>query len=81
MFSMRQRTRISRLCAGKANPLLIYEDTRREVVQQCIANLMSTFYDYLHCEASSFTLQFQDIVDNILLIKSRGGVAQTSLTP
>ena len=24
-----------------ATPILIYEDTRREVVQQCIANLMS----------------------------------------
>ena len=27
-----------------ATPILIYEDFRREVVQQCIANLMSTFH-------------------------------------
>ena len=26
-----------------ATPILLYEDSRREVVQQCIANLMSTF--------------------------------------
>ena len=31
-----------------ATPILIYEDTRREVVQQCIANLMSTFHVYPH---------------------------------
>ena len=40
-----------------ATPILIYEDSRREVVQQCIANLMSTFHLYPHSEviASSFT--------------------------
>ena len=39
-----------------ATPILIYEDSRREVVQQCIANLMSTFHLYPHSEviASSF---------------------------
>ena len=31
-----------------ATPILIYEDPRREVVQQCIANLMSTFHLYPH---------------------------------
>ena len=29
-----------------ATPILICEDSRREVVQQCIANLMSTFHLY-----------------------------------
>ena len=31
-----------------ATPILIYEDSRREVVQQFIANLMSTFHLYPH---------------------------------
>ena len=31
-----------------ATAILIYEDSRREVVQQCIANLMSTFHLYPH---------------------------------
>ena len=37
--------------------ILIYEDSRREVVQQCIANLISTFHLYPHSEviASFFT--------------------------
>ena len=45
-----------------ATPILTYEDTRREVVQQCIANLMSTFHAYAHSEviASSFTDRFED---------------------
>ena len=42
-----------------ATPILIYEDTRREVVQQCIANLISTFHVYPH---SSFTDQFEDML-------------------
>ena len=47
-----------------ATPILIYEDTRREVVQQCIANLMSTFHLYPHSEviASSFTDRFEDLL-------------------
>ena len=47
-----------------ATPILIYEDSRREVVQQCIANLMSTFQLYPHSEviASSFTERFEDIL-------------------
>ena len=47
-----------------ATPILIYEDTRREVVQQCIANLMSTVYLYPHSEviASSFTDRFDDLL-------------------
>ena len=46
-----------------ATPILIYEDSRREVVQQCIANLMSTFHVYPHSEviASSFTDRFEDM--------------------
>ena len=45
-----------------ATPILIYEDSRREVVHQCIANLMSTFHLYPHNEviASSFTSRFED---------------------
>ena len=47
-----------------AIPILIYEDSRLEVVQQCIANLMSTFHLYPHSEviASSFTEQFEDML-------------------
>ena len=47
-----------------ATPILIYEDTRKEVVQQCIANLMSTFHVYPHSEviASSFTDRFEDLL-------------------
>ena len=47
-----------------ATPILIYEDTRREVVQQCIANLMSTFHVYPHSEviSSSFTERFEDLL-------------------
>ena len=47
-----------------ATPILIYEDSRREVVQQCIANLMSTFHLYPHSEviASSFTDRFEDLL-------------------
>ena len=45
-----------------ATPILIYVDSRREVVQQCIANLMSTFHLYPLSEviASSFTSWFED---------------------
>ena len=47
-----------------ATPILICEDTRREVVQQCIVNLMSTFHVYPHSEviASSFTDRFEDLL-------------------
>ena len=47
-----------------ATLILIYEDSRREVVQQCIANLMSTFHLYPHSEviASSFTERFEDML-------------------
>ena len=48
-----------------ATPILIYEDTRREVVQQCIANLMSTFHNhYPHSEviADSLTGRFEDML-------------------
>ena len=47
-----------------ATPILIYEDPRREVVQQCIANLMSTFHVYPHSEviANSFTERFEDML-------------------
>ena len=47
-----------------ATPILIYEDSRREIIQQCIANLMSTFHLYPHSEviASSFTDRFEDLL-------------------
>ena len=47
-----------------ATPMLIYEDSRREVVKQCIANLMSTVHLYPHSEviASSFTERFEDML-------------------
>ena len=47
-----------------ATPILIYEDSRREVVQQCIANLMSIFHLYRHSEliASSFADRFGDLL-------------------
>ena len=47
-----------------AAPILIYEDSRREVAQQCIANLMSTFHLYPHSDVidSSFTERFEDIL-------------------
>ena len=47
-----------------ATPIIIYEDTGREVVQQCIANLMSTFHICPHSEviASSFTDRFEDLL-------------------
>ena len=47
-----------------ATPILIYEDSRREVVQQCIANLMSTFHLYPHSEviASPSTERFEDML-------------------
>ena len=47
-----------------ATPILIYEDSRGEVVQQCIANLMSTFHLYPHSEVitSSFPDQFEDLL-------------------
>ena len=47
-----------------ATPILIYEDSRRVVVQQFIATLMSTFHVYPHSEviASSFTERFEDVL-------------------
>ena len=47
-----------------ATPILIYEDSRREVVQQCIANLMLTFHLYPHSEVISifFTERFEDLL-------------------
>ena len=47
-----------------ATSILIYEDCRGEVVQQCIANLMSTFHLYPHSEviANSFTERFEDML-------------------
>ena len=47
-----------------ATPILIYEYSRREVVQQCIANLMSTFYLYPQSEviANSFTERFEGML-------------------
>ena len=47
-----------------ATPILINEDSRREVVQQCIAYLMSTFHLYPHSEviANSFTERFEDML-------------------
>ena len=47
-----------------ATAILIYEDSRRGVVQQCIANLMSTFHNYPHSEviASPFTERFEDML-------------------
>ena len=47
-----------------ATPILLYEDSRREVVQQCIANLMSTFHLYPRSEviASSFIERFEDML-------------------
>ena len=47
-----------------ATPILIYEESRREVVQQFIANLMPTFHLYPHSEviASSFTERFEDML-------------------
>ena len=46
-----------------SNAILLYHDTKREVVQQCIANLMSQFYDhYEHVEviADSYKGIFED---------------------
>ena len=47
-----------------ATPILIHEDSRREIVQQCIAKLMSTFHLYPHSEviASSATKRFEDML-------------------
>ena len=47
-----------------ATPILIYEDSRREVVQQCIDNLISTFHLHPHSEviASSFAERFKDML-------------------
>ena len=47
-----------------ATLILIYEDTHRDVVQQCTAKLMSTFHVYPHSEviASSFTDRFEDLL-------------------
>ena len=46
-----------------SNAILLYQDTKREVVQQCIANLMSPFHDhYEHVEviADSYKGIFED---------------------
>ena len=46
-----------------SNALLLYHDTKREVVQQCIANLLSQFHDhYEHVEviADSYKGIFED---------------------
>ena len=46
-----------------SNAILLYHDTKREVVQQCIANLMSQFHDhYEHVEviADSYKGIFED---------------------
>ena len=46
-----------------SNAILLFHDTKREVVQQCIANLMSLFHDhYEHVEviADSYKGIFQD---------------------
>ena len=47
-----------------ATPILIYKDTKREVVQQCIANLMSQLmlnhYDHSEVIADLYTRQFED---------------------
>ena len=46
-----------------SNAILLYHDTKREVVQQCIANLMSQFHDlYEHVEviAESYKGIFED---------------------
>ena len=55
---------VYRMGQPTATPILLYEDSRREVVQQCIANLMSTFHLYPHSEviASSFTERFEDML-------------------
>ena len=55
---------VYRKCQPTATLILIYEDSRREVVQQCIANLMSTFHLYPHSEviANSFTERFEDML-------------------
>ena len=47
-----------------ATPILIYEDSRREMVQKCIVNLMSTFHLYPHSGviASSFTERFENML-------------------
>ena len=51
-----------------ATPILIYEDTRGEVVEQCIANLMSTFDVYSHSEV--ITSSFTDRICCVGFIKS-----------
>ena len=44
-----------------AIPILIYEDSRREVVQQCTANLRSTFHLYPHSEAIAERLYYRTV--------------------
>ena len=58
-----------------ATPILIYEDPIREVVQQCIANLMSTFHVYPHSEviANSFTGRFEDMLRWLYGLMSKAG--------
>ena len=55
---------VYRKSQSTATPILIYENTRREVVQQCIANLMSTFHVYPHRKviANSLTDRFEDML-------------------
>ena len=41
-----------------SNAILLYHDTKREVVQQCIANLMSRFHDhYEHVEVIAHVVE------------------------
>ena len=52
-----------------SNAMLLYHDTKREVVQQCIANLMSQFHDhYEHVEviADSYKGIFEAIPTTLL---------------
>ena len=57
-----------------SNAILLYHDAKREVVQQCIANLMSQFHDhYEHVEvtADSYCDKQRHYLD---LAKSRGRI-------
>ena len=57
-----------------SNAILLYHDTKREVVQQCIANLMSQFHDrYEHVEVIA------DSYKGILRTKSLPSIPTTLL--
>ena len=84
MISLRQCVPTQQVVHRKgqptATPILIYEDTRREVVQQCIANLISTFHVYPHSEiiANSFTDRFEDMLSWLIkMIKPNAIPANT----